>query len=146
VNLIKLKKFIETIDKQDLKGIAHLYHQIGYIFEQKQDFIDALNYYKQSLNIELSYLPSNDHSLSATYNNIGAILYEQGDFNRALDNYRCALDIDKLAELPNHMQIATSYNNIGLIFMYQEKYQEALEIINKQWKLYTLIFHLVIHY
>ncbi|CAF3374934.1 unnamed protein product [Rotaria sp. Silwood1] len=130
---------LKTTNNDDKKELAHIHHQLAYIYEQKDDLINALSHYDQSLNIFLTYLPINDPKLCPTYSNIGLILKKRGNFNSALEFLQHALDIDLIAPNPDQIEIAILYINIGGVYDAQRKctealenYENALEIICKQ--------------
>ncbi|UJR22391.1 hypothetical protein I4U23_025452 [Adineta vaga] len=72
-NLDALNQSFIVHSEDDFQNLGYLYHQIEYILERKQNYINALSYYKQTLDMELRYLPSDHPSLSAIYNNIGGV-------------------------------------------------------------------------
>ncbi|CAF1160109.1 unnamed protein product [Adineta steineri] len=111
----------------DARTTATCHHQLGYIDEEKGDLSNALIHYKQSLDISLTYLSSDDPSLVSTYSNIGSIYKKQDDLNAALEYFQRALNIDLHASNPDQLQIATHYNNIGLVLKRQNKDDEALK-------------------
>lgn len=118
---------IEITDNNDKKELAHLHHQLGFIYEEKDDLINAISHYHQSLDIYLTYLPLNDPQLCATYSNIGLILKKQGNLDGALEYLQHALDIGLISPNPDQFEIAIRYNNIGGVFDAQGKRTEALE-------------------
>jgi tetratricopeptide (TPR) repeat protein len=118
---------LETTDEDDKKELAHLHHQLGVIYEEKDDLINALSHYHQSLNLYLTYLPLNDPQLCSTYSNIGLILKKQGNFDGALEYFLHALDIGLISPNPDQYEIAIRYNNIGGVLDAQGKRTEALE-------------------
>jgi tetratricopeptide (TPR) repeat protein len=118
---------LETTDENDKNELAHLHHQLGVIYEEKEDLINALSHYYQSLNIYLTYLPLNDSQLCSTYSNIGLVLKKQGNLDGALEFFQHALDIGLISLNPDQSEIAIRYNNIGGIFDAQGKFTEALE-------------------
>jgi hypothetical protein len=55
---------VETTSIDDWTGLASLYHMLGYVNNEKGDLSSALTYYKQSLDIELTYLSSDSSKLT----------------------------------------------------------------------------------
>ncbi|CAM4748446.1 unnamed protein product [Rotaria magnacalcarata] len=110
----------------DHKELAFLYHQLGYINDQKGDLTTALIHYKKSLEINLAEMSPDDPSLSPTYSSI--------------EQYQHALAIDTNKPEPDQLQIATRHNNIGAILKDQKKYTEAL--ISYQIALKIQVAHL----
>jgi len=118
---------LETTGEDDKKELAHLHHQLAFIYDEKEDLTNALSHYHQSLNIYLTYLPLNDPQLCPTYSNIGLILKKQGNLDGALEYLQHALDISLIAPNSNQSEIAIRYNNIGGVLDAQGKLTEALE-------------------
>ncbi|CAF2549946.1 unnamed protein product [Rotaria sp. Silwood2] len=118
---------LKTTKDDDKKELAHLHHQLAYIYEQKDDSTNALSHYDQSLNNYLTYLPISDPILCSTYSNIGLILKKRGNYNSALEFLQHALDIDLIAPKPDQLEIAILYINIGGVYDAQGKFTEALE-------------------
>ncbi|CAF3911197.1 unnamed protein product [Rotaria sp. Silwood2] len=118
---------LKTTKDDDKKELAHLHHQLAYIYEQKDDSTNALSHYDQSLNNYLTYLPISDPILCPTYSNIGLILKKRGNYNSALEFLQHALDIDLIAPKPDQLEIAILYINIGGVYDAQGKFTEALE-------------------
>jgi tetratricopeptide (TPR) repeat protein len=110
----------------DVRELAFLHHQLGYIHDQKGDLSNALSHYKKSLNINLINMSSDDPFLSPTYSSIGIVLKKQGDLQGALEQFQHALNIDTHVLEPDQLQIATRHNNIGAVLKDQKKYTEAL--------------------
>jgi tetratricopeptide (TPR) repeat protein len=107
------------------KECAILYHQLGCIKDDQSDLTSALAYYKQALDIYLTFRSPNDSRLAATYSNIGMVLHKQGDLNGALEYYRHALNCVLHARKPDPEKIASGYNNIGEVLREQGNYSEA---------------------
>jgi tetratricopeptide (TPR) repeat protein len=85
---------LETASSNDWTGLASLYHMLGYVNNEKGNLSTALIYYQQSLDIELTYLPSENSTLCRNYSGIGLVLHRQGDFDKALEHFQHSLEID----------------------------------------------------
>ncbi len=123
------KILFEKTATNDWEQLTHVHHQIGYIFKQKNDLIGAFDHYKQSLDIKLKILPSNDRQLASTYANIGGIFEQLGDLDAAMGYNERARYIAIHASNPNQLQIATFHNNIGGggVLKKQNKCEEAFK-------------------
>lgn len=136
--LNKAEYIYQTILKtksEDPSTIAYTHHYLGAIFQQKLDLTQALFHYKQSIDIKLEYLPSDQSGLSSTYNNIGMIFEQQGHFDKALEYFQHALNIEIESQQSDQLNIATNYHNIGRIFQNQGKYNEALDNYERSLKI-----------
>jgi tetratricopeptide (TPR) repeat protein len=121
------KALLDTTSDEDWTGLASLHHMLGYVHYEKGNPSDALAHFKQSQNIELTYLPLDDPKLCRNYSGIGLILKEQGDLDEALKQFQRSLEIDLRTSHPNQLNIATHHNNIGGVLDAQGKYAEALK-------------------
>ncbi|CAF4120969.1 unnamed protein product [Rotaria sordida] len=93
--------------------ISTRYNELGVICERMGRYANALNYYKQCLQIRLANIPSNHPDLLAPYNNI-ALLYDKlGQSEQAIDIYMRILEISTNSLPPNHLTFATLYHNIA---------------------------------
>jgi tetratricopeptide (TPR) repeat protein len=118
---------LEATSVDDWTGLASLHHMLGYTNYEKGDLSKALVYYQQSLNIDLTYLPSDDSKLCRNYSGIGLVLKAQNDLDGALKHFQHSLDIELGTSQPNQLNIATHYNNIGGVLDEQGNYNEALD-------------------
>jgi tetratricopeptide (TPR) repeat protein len=118
---------LKTVDLNDKAEHAFLHNQLGYVYKQMDNLIDACSHYKQSLDISRSYLSSEDSQLSSIYSNIGGIYKKLGRMDEALESYELVLKIDLAASKPNPLEIAIDHNNIGSVLDDQGKYPEALK-------------------
>ncbi|CAF0871705.1 unnamed protein product [Didymodactylos carnosus] len=112
-------------------SIATTYNNICGVHFHQGNYVEALNCYKNTLEIQLKSLPKNHPSIATTYNNMGLVYSNQGNYVEGLNYYRKTLEI-QLESLPeNHPSIATTYNNMGLVYSNQGNYVEALNYCKK---------------
>jgi tetratricopeptide (TPR) repeat protein len=78
-------------DDHPLFGL--LFNNIGYIYFEQDDFIEALSYYKKSLDIRRKSLPAMHTDTGVTCHNIGALYLNQGNYLQALPYYEDAYNI-----------------------------------------------------
>ncbi len=91
------KILFEKTATNDWEQLAHMHHQIGYIFKQKNDFIGsvlylmkdyttALSYYQKALNInQKSLLPSHP-ALARSHYNMSITLKDLAQFDKAIEH------------------------------------------------------------
>jgi tetratricopeptide (TPR) repeat protein len=103
---------LQTTSDDNREDLALIHYQLGCISYQKSDLSNALSHYKQSFDLDLTYLSSDDPQLSSTYSNIQTILYQQDDLDDALKHFERALNIDLHALEPDQRNIATHYTTI----------------------------------
>jgi tetratricopeptide (TPR) repeat protein len=98
------KILFEKTATNDWEQLAHVHHQIGYIFKQKNDLIGsvlylmkdyttALSYYQKALKInQKSLLPSHP-ALARSHYNMATTLKDLGQFDKAIEHEIQARDI-----------------------------------------------------
>lgn len=103
--------------------LAECYKNIGNIYNGKDNFQKATDYYQQSIKI---YREIGDSlGVAKNYNNLGALFRNRGNFKLSLEYYQKSLDLRKLKN--DRFGIGITYNNIGNIHYYQGKYDLAKE-------------------
>ncbi|MHC1703348.1 MAG: tetratricopeptide repeat protein [Tenuifilaceae bacterium] len=127
-SLIYFNKALHIANKSsDRKKLAHIYHQIGYMYQRKGEFTLALQNYNDALTIH-KYL-NNKTGIGQTLNDIGLIYKTWGKYDKALENYISALQL--FDEIGDSVNGAMASNNIGQIFYYRSEYDRAIEYFKK---------------
>lgn len=104
------KELAEKVNYKE--GLANALKNIGIGYYYQGKDVEALNYWKQSLEIFKSI--KDEVGTSSILNNIGAIYFNQKDLTNALDYYLQSL---KLAEkTKDKLRILTALNNIGGVY------------------------------
>jgi len=134
---LQAKNLAEKIHYQS--GEAYALKNIGITYYYQGNFIEALDFYHQSLRFFQSI---NDYvGISNIYNNIGVVYYDQSDDTKALENYLQSL---KFAELSgDKLRILSALNNIGGVYsnrdsandMALQYYEMALPICEELGKI-----------
>ncbi|CAF1021722.1 unnamed protein product [Adineta ricciae] len=124
----KLDIFPATADWKDL---ALLFNQLGLVYDGKNEYSKALEFFKKTAEIEELFVPSNHPDLATTYSNIAATYHSLADYVMARSFYEKAL----LILPPDHPKVPPVYNNISLLDKSMGEYhtarltcQKALEI------------------
>lgn len=135
---LKVSKSIKN-PKYEAKSLLY----IGYIFENKGDYLQPLNYYYTAIKI---LIPLNDiKDIAASYISIGNCFYSQGNFQKAIENMLKALhyyeEMYKKASSPidlydSRRGVCASLSNIGCVHTDMGNYKSALEYHNKALKIY----------
>ncbi|CAF3494933.1 unnamed protein product [Adineta steineri] len=110
---------------------ASIYHQLGEIKYDQEEYQEALAYYKQSLAIQQKTLPFNHLNLASSYNNIGSVYYSTGDYLNALSSYEKAFAIKQESLPSNHSDLGDSYDSIGSVYYKMGDYPKALSSYEK---------------
>lgn len=127
-SLLYFNKALDIADRSsDRKKLAHIYHQIGYMYQRKGEFALALTNYNNALTIH-EYL-QNKKGIGQTLNDIGLIYKTWGKYDKALENYINALQLfDDISDAENGAMVA---NNIGQIYFYRNEFEKAIEYFKK---------------
>lgn len=105
---------------------------IGASFQIKGDYLNAIDYYQQSLKIREEL--GDKAGVSASLANIGSIYISISEFKKALGYQLRSLKI--FEEMGNKQGMASALNNIGIIYNNLSDYQKALEYNHRSLKIY----------
>jgi signal transduction histidine kinase len=75
----------------DSSNISALYHNLGFLYESKENLISALDSYEKSILIKLKL--KDDYGLAKSYMGKGNILLKQKKFKESLEQYEKSLEI-----------------------------------------------------
>lgn len=129
----KAEELYQTLLQQArrLEDEAHYLFQLGWIKDDQGHPKEAVQYYKQALDIEEKIFSSKDPSLATSYHNIGLAYANMGENETALFYYRKALSIEENNKSSSDDSLAVSYNNIGNVYLNLENYSKALEYFER---------------
>lgn len=106
------------------EGKAYALKNIAITYYYQGKYLEALDYYTQSLNIFKEI--EDNVGMANIYSNIGVIYYDQGDDAKALENYLSALKYSELSG--DSLRTLTTLNNIGGVYSQKSATQDkALE-------------------
>ena len=119
---IQAKDMAEKIEFR--QGQAYALKAIGQIYKKQAKYLEALDYYRQSIKIFEEI--KDNVGVSNLYNNIGNVYYDQSDDVKALENYLQSL---KFAELSgDRLRMLSALNNIGGVYTNKvATYDKALQ-------------------
>jgi len=128
IKKIEDEKIKSLATSQTIGNIGNIYHQLG-----KPD--EALDYYKQALDLnqKMAYGKGVAHNLR----NIGTIQNEVNQLEDALKNQKEALEIDKKIE--NEQGVAICLANIGSVHHDLNQYEEALSLYKEAHAIFQKI-------
>jgi tetratricopeptide (TPR) repeat protein len=109
--------------------MASSYHQLGMIAQDRGDYDQALDWYRQSLAIKEEL--GNRGGMASSYHQLGMIAQDRGDYDQALDWYRQSLAINE--EVGNRGGMASTISQIGDLLTETGKPQDGLS-----WNLRSL--------
>jgi tetratricopeptide (TPR) repeat protein len=128
-NVLSLSRDLLASKKNEIeksviqKNIGNAYNMVGYVFESRGSYPEALKNYNASLEIRL--LLNNKKNIAGSLSNIGNVYYFQGNYPEALRNYYRSLKIRE--EIGDKRGIANIYGNIAGIYYSQGNYSDALK-------------------
>jgi len=125
--------------REDWKGAASNYHQLGRVAEEQRDFQAAREWYLKSLHIKEKH--GNLHGAALSYHQLGIVAQEERDFKAAQEWYLRSLAIlEKQGDLN---RAASSYHQLGRLEEEEgdfkaarEWYLKSLAIAEKQGDLH----------
>jgi serine phosphatase RsbU (regulator of sigma subunit)/Tfp pilus assembly protein PilF len=115
-----LEKELTTTIKNDTL-LASLYKKFGRIYEEKNNYEKAGQYYLKDLKISRKL--KNKREVASALNSLGLIYYYQGNYDLALKNFKEALPL--VEQLKFDYGIASILSNMGIIYFYQNKLDTA---------------------
>ena len=104
------RKLAESVGFDE--GVAYALKNIGIAYYNQDKYVDALNYWKQSLAIFQKI--KDEVGESSILNGIGAIFFNQKDLTNALEYYLKSLTLAEKTK--NKLRILTALNNIGGVY------------------------------
>lgn len=100
-----------------------VYHQIGMVYEEQRQWVQALDSYQLALNWKER--TGNTYMIGNTYHQIGIVYQKQQQWTQALINYQLALDWQE--KTGNTYRIGNTYHQIGMVHEEQSEQEEALK-------------------
>lgn len=113
---------------RDRLGSAYL--NIGGVYEEKGNYLEAQQYFRKALAI---FLSENEKSMDVAtcYNCLGSSLVHIENYDLALEYLGKALEIRLSLEGDQGLEAALSYNNIGSVHSLLGHYSEAIDCFRK---------------
>jgi len=128
-----LELFLKTLPlayHYDEAMVPSVLLNIGVVYNRKENYSEALNYYYQT--IEIAEKRGDNKIAMGSLNNIGIIYERWGQHEKAIENYKRALELIQLGpdtvKNSRHLMLRASLlNNIGASHHRLENYNEALD-------------------
>lgn len=110
---------------------AHLYANIGTVYEKTRNYTKSLEHYEKAYSI---YLKENANQyLGKILNDIGSIYHKLGNIRKALEFNKKSIKIYK--EIENQKEVSASLLSIGKLYYDLKDYELAEEYYNEALKL-----------
>lgn len=123
VYYLESEKLMEMANISDLRRAAQIKMGIARIYEQQEYPLQAIEYYKNSLEIYHQFQDPNGKS--SAYQNLGKIFSDLGQIDSSLFNYERSLE--EVSVLNNPSREATLLNNIAVLHNLNKDYELALQ-------------------
>ncbi len=104
----------------------------GLLFFNKEEYMNALPYYEQAM--EVAKIMGESQLIALSYNDLGALNSVMFKYQEALEWLQKSLDIQY--KLENHKNAALSLSNIAEIYLSLEQPEKALDYFNQSLKLH----------
>ena len=136
--------FLKTLKICELQGnksgIAGCHNNIGSIYLELVDTVNALHHHLLALSIRKEINKNDEESKNAiamSYGNVGKTYFLASNYSKAMEYYNLCLAISK--EVGNKKREALMLNNIGSILAEQKQYDAALPYFLNALSLYKEI-------
>ena len=147
-----LNKFKESYETaQNETDQSDILYNIGRVYEKKEMYVEALDYFSRSLEILQRVSPLDHKQLRTLFYYIGKMYYKLEDCEKALSYLKRALDEFGKSEVDS--LIENIRNTIGLTYKKLGDFEEALKYLNgKQFlinlfiSIYSIIYMLLLIY
>ena len=134
-NKTKLENFIQLKTRYQNENNkvqeADYLNKIAYLFWENESSVDAVNYFKQS--IEINKEIGNVNALQAIYTNIGTIYSDERMYTEAIEYFNKSLELNRKSGKKRN--IWENLINIALANGEQNKFNEAIEILNEAYSI-----------
>jgi tetratricopeptide (TPR) repeat protein len=104
------------------KERARIYNNLGSIYLNWNDYVQAIEHFEKSLAIRLEN--KDMHDAAIIYNNLGVAYERQGNYDKASEYHHRSFELKK--ETGDIYGLAISHTNLGLILYRREDYSQAL--------------------
>ena len=135
IDLIKSKLVFNKSDKEETMYMHYLAGAIsnkGFLHDQRGEFMDALDYYHQSL--QLYEKIDDKEGIGTSFNNLGVLYSMIGDTIKAFEYHE--LSLKTKLEIKDMHGVAMSYNNIGTLYENRNQQFIALEYYERSLEIY----------
>src|SRR6266496_164540 len=100
---------------------ASIYHQLGRVAQEQQQWEQAEAYYQQALQIYIEY--QDRYAQADTYHQLGMVAEEQRQWEQAVGYYQQALQI--YIEYQDRYAQADTYHQLGIVAQEQRQWEQA---------------------
>lgn len=123
----------------DHEDIPSVYHQMGNVFYEKDEWNMALDFDKKAYDLRCQCSPSDHLQIASSLNTIGLVHESRQDYDLALDHLKRALTIYKKHYSCDHLNIAKTLANTGITFRQKREYDNALEYLTQALEMFKRV-------
>jgi tetratricopeptide (TPR) repeat protein len=123
-----IRRILERSTKDSTKPrLAVIYHQLGYVAQDRGDLASAEAWYRKALEIKEAL--GDRPGMAASFHQLGWLAQDRGDLPAAEASYRKALEI--LEALGNRRGMAVSFHQLGRVAQDRGNLKSAEELYRK---------------
>jgi tetratricopeptide (TPR) repeat protein len=101
------------------------YTNVGAVYNQRQEYDAALDWYRRALSILQTATPGHQ-DVAAAFNNVGMALYQLGEFEQSLNHHNQGRRILEEAYGRDHPILATTLGSIGNVLRSLQRFDDAM--------------------
>jgi tetratricopeptide (TPR) repeat protein len=101
------------------------YTNLGAVYNQRQEYDTALEWYRRALSILQTATPGHQ-DVAAAFNNVGMALYQLGEFEQSLNHHNQGRRILEEAYGRDHPILATTLGSIGNVLRSLQRFDDAM--------------------
>ena len=115
--------------------VALSLNNIGMVFAEQGEYERALESYYETLAIWEKALGFEHPHVAGLMHNLGWVFWKRSDYDKALDYFRKSLAVDEKLLGAEHPNVAESLRDIGILLIDKRMPQQALEPLERSWRI-----------
>ncbi|XP_065673929.1 tetratricopeptide repeat protein 28-like [Hydra vulgaris] len=122
--------------------VASSLNNLGTAYHNKEQYDQAIKYYKNSLKVQRLIYKNEPHpDVAASLDNLGTVYSAKGQYDQAIQYHEDSLKIGKLTfKGQPHPDVARSFNNLGIAYHNKGRYDQAIQYHEDSLKIGKLTF------
>lgn len=113
------------------RSLATAYSSIGQIYQKKNDFLVALQYYNRAITLRLECLPSNHPEMATSRLHLANMLIKFDYHSKALDLLAECLKIQQHSLPKYHRALTDTHSTISVALIKEGKLKDGIEHLDK---------------
>ena len=120
--------------------VARCHRQMGDIFAEEAEYLQALDYYQKAVDVFFSGLGSDNYYLISIYQQMGLLYGKLERYDSASEYYKRSLKIFAKLGIDDNIIIGEILFKLGLTYKHQKEYDEALMYFSRSLKLNEALY------